>query len=35
MDAYDGGDDGEWREKWGSDQPLEARFVLAEDKLRA
>lgn len=35
MDASDGGDDGEWREEWGSDKPLEARFVFVEDKLWA
>lgn len=35
MDASEGGDDGKWREEWGSDQPLEAGFVLVEHKLRA
>lgn len=35
MDASEGGDDVKWREEWGSDQPLEAVFVLVEHKLRA
>lgn len=35
MDAFDGGDDREWREEWGSDQPLEARFMLVEYEFRA
>lgn len=36
MDASDGGDYGEWREEWGSDKPLETRFVFVrEEKLCA
>lgn len=34
MDASKGGDDCEWREERGPDQPLQTRFALVEDELR-
>lgn len=35
VDASKGRDNCEWREEWGPNQPLETRFVLVKNELRA